>query len=81
MKRKKVNYDDIINKLDDYLKKSDEKYMIIFTALQDDGRHKVTESDGITPKEFFIDTDEELDEYLREKGKNPNCQIIKCVII
>ena len=43
MKRKKVNYDDIINKLDDYLKSKNDVYGVILIFCEGERYKKVTE--------------------------------------
>ena len=80
MKRKKVNYDDIINKLDDYLKSKNDVYGVILIFCEGE-RYKIQESNGVNPREFYINSDKELDEYLKDKRENPKCHIIKCNIV
>ena len=80
MKRKKINYDEIINKLDDYLKKKDDKYILVVIYPNGAG-YKIQESNGVNPREFYINSDKELDEYLKDKRENTKCHIIKCNIV
>lgn len=80
MRRKRINYDEIINKLDEYLKKKNDKYMLVVISQNEIG-YKIQESDGETPKEFYINTDKELEDYLKEKKDNKNCKILNISII
>lgn len=80
MKLKKMNYNDVVKKLDDYLKKADNGYMVIFITPEGD-RYKVEQSNGRTTKVLYFDTEKELREYLKEKEQNPNCHVIICDIV
>lgn len=78
--RKRINYNEIINRLDEYLKAKNDKYLFIVVCLDENG-YKISESDGKTPKEFYINTDEELEEYLKEKKNNTKCNVINVNVI
>ena len=80
MMRKRINYNDIINKLDEYLKDKNDKYLFIVVSPNENG-YKVQESDGRHPKELYFNTDEELEEYLKEKKNNTKCKIINVDVI
>ncbi|MCF2625008.1 hypothetical protein I6E17_02310 [Fusobacterium perfoetens] len=80
MKRKRINYDEIINRLDEYLKKKNDKYMLIVIYPNGTG-YKVQESDGFTPKDLYFNNENELKEYLKDKEDNKNCVVINCNII
>ena len=80
MMRKRINYNEIINKLDEYLKDKNNKYLLIVVCQNENG-YKISESDGKAPKEFYINTDEELEEYLKEKKNNTKCKIINVDVI
>lgn len=80
MRRKKINYDEIINRLDEYLKNKTEKHLLIVVYPSENG-YKIQESDGKTPKEFYIENEDDLNKYLKEHEKNKNCNILDISII
>lgn len=80
MRRKRINYDEIINKLDEYLKKKNDKYMLVVISPNEIG-YKIQESDGKTPKEFYIENEDDLNKYLQENEKNKNCNILNISVI
>lgn len=73
--KKKINYNDIINKLDEYLKNKRDLFLLIVVHPTESG-YKIQESNGITPKEFYISTNKDLDKYIKDKNENSNCKII-----
>lgn len=80
MRRKKINYDEIINKLDEYLKNKTEKHLFIVVYPSENG-YKINESDGVKCKEFYINTDKELEDYLKENKKNKKCNVLNIEVI
>lgn len=79
----KINYNNIMKKLDEITNKTNNKYCVIFIGRdKENKKYYIEESNGIRIiKKFYLDSEKEVNDYTKDKEDNPNCIIIHCDII